>query len=361
MNAKELRINRNRCFWKYKEVLELNQHTVQPGARFVITGNRLTLAESVDTRRKNISVFNTVERLNKNPSLFINYLRVLAEGKGMGFVIDQAIAPRAEAEAEGEGETRAKDARTNYKLQSILHAKDLTASEYDELSTKKKMGKTTTEENFQVERCFWQRYLVQKEIDPDLLLEFIYDNNPLDNFVGLIDIRNHTKEDNLRSAKFVERVAVVKKLLEGLGFDGVMDRERKDRKTFMENWAKVVEEPEFQSKRLNELWGLGKTRRMDKDMTPRQVLPWVNFLIKPFGLCIKGDHSKYRLAERFDILGLIKRKNERGRFFVDGRDLLKQVQDDDDLFIDEETGEVRSRTRQIVDTTLLDVGVFDDE
>jgi hypothetical protein len=46
---------------------------------------------------------------------------------------------------------------------------------------------------------------------------------------------------------------------------------------------------------------------------------------------------------------------------VDGRDLLKQVQDDDDLFIDEETGEVRSRTRQIVDTTLLDVGVFDDE
>ena len=96
-------------------------------------------------------------------------------------------------------------------------------------------------------------------------------------------------------------------------------------------------------------------------MTPRQVLPWVNLLMKPFGLVIKGDHNRYRLAERFDILGLIKRKNERGRYFVDGDNLLEQVKDDDDLFIDEETGEVRSRTMLIIDTSLLDVGVFDCE
>jgi hypothetical protein len=101
MSAKELRINKNRCFWKYKEVLELNKHTVQPGARFAVTGNLLRLEECVDTRRKNISVFNTVERLNKNPSLFINYLRVLAEAKGIGFVIDQEAAPRVETPIEG--------------------------------------------------------------------------------------------------------------------------------------------------------------------------------------------------------------------------------------------------------------------
>jgi hypothetical protein len=234
-------------------------------------------------------------------------------------------------------------------------------SEFEELSSKKKVGKTTTEENFQVDRFFWQRYLAQKEPDPDLLLEFLYDNNPLDNFLGLIDIRNHQKEDNLRSAKFVERVGVAKKLIEGLGFLSVLDRDRMDRKTFMENWAKVIEDPDFQSKRLNELWGLGKTRRIDKDMTPRQVLPWVNLLIKPFGLVIKGDHGRYRLAERFDILGLIKRKNERGRYFVDGDNLLQQAKNDNDLFIDEETGEVRSRTMVIIDTSLLDVGVFDCE
>ena len=34
-----------------------------------------------NTKRNNISVFNTVERLNKHPSVFINYLRALASAK----------------------------------------------------------------------------------------------------------------------------------------------------------------------------------------------------------------------------------------------------------------------------------------
>ena len=360
MNAAELKINKNRCFWKYKEVLELNKHTVQPGVQFVITGSQLRLAESVDTRRKNISVFNTVERLNKNPSLFINYLRILAEQKGMGFEIDQEAAGREEAEeTDGEPQTRAKDARTNYKLQCILQAKQISWSEYEELSSRKKAGKTTTEENFQVERFFWQRYLVQKEPEPELLLEFLYDNNPLNNFVSLVDIRNHKKEDNLRSAKFVERVETVNKLLSGLGFASCMDRDGVDRDTFVEKWkTNIVEDAAFQSKRLSELWSLTKTQRVEKDMTMRRILPIINTLIKPFGLVVKSDHGKYKLRERFDIMGLIKRKNERGRFFVDGDNLLGQVLNDD-LFVDEETGEVR-RTTPSVDTSLLDVGIHDD-
>jgi hypothetical protein len=43
---------------------------------------------------------------------------------------------------------------------------------------------------------------------------------------------------------------------------------------------------------------------------------------------------------------------------VDGDNLLGQVLNDD-LFVDEETGEVR-RTMQSVDTSLLDVGIHDD-
>ena len=40
--------------------------------------------------RKNISVFNEVERLNKHPSLFVNYLKQLARSKGISFDIDEA-------------------------------------------------------------------------------------------------------------------------------------------------------------------------------------------------------------------------------------------------------------------------------
>ena len=365
MNAEGFKINNNHCFWKYKEVLELNKQTVAPTMPYTITGNQLRLVECVDTRRKNISVVNQVERKNKNPILFLNYLRLLAANKGMGFTIDQEIAEAA-------AEARAKEPRTNYKLQSILQAKDLTHSEYEEIAARKKRGKTTTEENFQAERFYWQRYLAQAEPEPELLLEFMYDTNPLNNFLGLVDLRNHEKEDNLRSAKFVERVETVRKLLNALGFANALDREKIEKDTFLENWAAVVEDDAFHNKRLNELWNLTKTRRIDKDMNGRQILPWINTLIKPFGLAIKSDHGKYKLTERFDILGLIRRKNARGRFYEDAENLLGQVSGEGDPFIDEVTGETLIQKRERVrretaerrqrefDTSRLDEGVSED-
>jgi hypothetical protein len=338
LNNPQLRINKNHCFWRYKEVLELNRETVAPGLNFVITGSTLRLAESADTRRKNISVFNHVERLNKHPSMFINYLRLLATNKGMGFTIDQGTQEGTE--------TKAKEPRVNYRLQSILQAKDITREECDVLSTKKKMGKTTTEENFQVAKFIWKRYLVQDELQADLLVEFLYDNNPLENFLSLIDMRNHKREDNLRSAKFVERSETTMKLLNALGFASVVDRRKIKREELLKNWAeKVVGDADFQSKRLNELWGMLKSRRINKDMTIRQILPWINMLLKPYGIVVKADHGKYFLGQRFDVMGLIQRKNSVGKYFKDGGNMLGQTRGDEDLFIDEETGEVRDKKK----------------
>ena len=337
MNSPFLRINKNHCFWTYNEVLEMNKETVEPGIKFEITGSMLRLSDKVDTRRKNISVFNTVEQLNKHPSLFINYLRVLATEKGMGFTIQQ--------EKEEEKDTW-RGPKVNHRMTAILAAKDIPTDAYKAMETRKKMGKTTTEENFQMSKGFWKRYLVQDTLDPKLLEEFMYDNNPLDNFVSLVDIRNHEKEDNLRSAKFVERSGMTMKLLRALGFETVMDRRKIGREDFMRRWAeRIASDPEFNSRRLNELWGFVKSRRISKDMSMREILSWINMLLKPFGLTIKADHGRYSLAHRFDILGLIRRKNSVGKYFSDGGDLLGQVQGNEDLFIDEDTGAVHSKAR----------------
>ena len=91
-----------------------------------------------DERRKIILVFNTVERLNKHPSLYLNLLRLLVESKGVLFTID------AEPLAKGEF-TSSRDRETDYKMQSVLNAEDRTNEEYEELSRLKKQGKTTTE------------------------------------------------------------------------------------------------------------------------------------------------------------------------------------------------------------------------
>ena len=63
-------------------------------------------------------------------------------------------------------------------MEQILTAKDLTSEEYEELSLKEKMGKTTTEENLQVEKKFWQNFSLTSELKDDTRQNFIYDQNP---------------------------------------------------------------------------------------------------------------------------------------------------------------------------------------
>ena len=74
LNDGRLRINSNYNFWKYAEVLELNRHTVaNTRPEFLIEDGRMRVAENeANAKRKSISVFNTVERLHKHPSVFIN-------------------------------------------------------------------------------------------------------------------------------------------------------------------------------------------------------------------------------------------------------------------------------------------------
>ena len=152
-------INKNYNFWKYKEVLELNMETVQQGLQWTVNGDEMRLSKSIDQRRKDISVFNHVEKLNKHPSVFINYLKTLAINKGMTFTIDEGTIEGAPKRGKA----------PNYKLDAIVGAKDLNLIEFERLSELKKQGDTTTEENFQVDKHYWQRYLVLKELEPDLL------------------------------------------------------------------------------------------------------------------------------------------------------------------------------------------------
>ncbi|MFM7984291.1 MAG: hypothetical protein ACKPKO_33705, partial [Candidatus Fonsibacter sp.] len=57
-------------------------------AEFLIEDGRMRVAENeANAKRKSMSVYNTVKRLNKHPSVFINYLRVLASAEGMAFTI----------------------------------------------------------------------------------------------------------------------------------------------------------------------------------------------------------------------------------------------------------------------------------
>ena len=112
-----------------------------------------------------ISIYDTVENLNKHSSMFIHYSRVLATAKGMGFEIQEL--------EEHEKPTIAKP--ENYKVSAVLEAPEINIDEFEELSAKKKQGKTTTEQNFKVEKHFWQRFLATKDLDEAVLKAFMFE------------------------------------------------------------------------------------------------------------------------------------------------------------------------------------------
>ena len=370
LNDPCLKPNNNYCFWKFREVLELNRHTVKnTELRFVVDGSQLTLEESSrNERRKMISVFNATEKLNKHPSVYINYLKVLAMGKGMAFEVQEDVSEEKAAKAE----------RKNYKVSAILEAKDLEPDAYEEIGTRKKMGKTTTEENYQWEKHFWKRFFLVKELDEKVLKNFIYGTNPLNNFLSLIDIRNYEGEDNLRTAKHEERVRLITKLLFDLGFENLLDAREIDPESFFNNFVcNVLEDPAFRNyRRLNELFDMRKDKRINEKMSLTQITNWTNQILEPFSLRITGKDGTYKIEILNDILDLIRRKNARGKTYQDAKNLLNQPVKRLDPFEDDiavvAAGPAaaaagvaavvkRRRVARELDTSLLDVGINMDD
>ena len=136
------------------------------------------------------------------------------------------------------------------------------------------------------------------------------------------------------------------------------------RTSFVEN---IVRDPLFRNqKRLNQLFGLCKGCNISPEMSPQQVLMWCNSLLKQFSVQVRAEkHGGYFLELQNDLLSLIKRKNNAGRYYEDSRNLLKQESKEGDLFIDEETGETLIQKRERVqvdrmrayDTSVLDRGL----
>ena len=178
------------------------------------------------------------------------------------------------------------------------------------------------------------------ELDELVLKNFLYGTNPLQNYVELVDARNHEKEDNLKSEKQLSKIEIVKALLERLGWANARDEDAIAKADLKQRFANnVVDDPLFKrQKRLNELFNLNKSYNIHKEMTPQQVLMWCNSLLKDFSLQIRAGKETYYLEFQNDLFALIKRKNNIGKIYFDRDNLLKQValNQQDDLFIDDE-------------------------
>ena len=89
LKGESLDLNDNFNLLRFADAQESNSHVVNTTrAEFVFEDGEIKVQENaLNKHRKSISIYNTVERLNKHPKLFINYLRRLAEAKGIKFEV----------------------------------------------------------------------------------------------------------------------------------------------------------------------------------------------------------------------------------------------------------------------------------
>ncbi|MFM7987912.1 MAG: hypothetical protein ACKPKO_52225, partial [Candidatus Fonsibacter sp.] len=95
--------------------------------------------------------------------------------------------------------------------------------EYDEISQRNNIGKTTTDENLQADKHYWQNFFLTNELDEAVLNNFLYGTNPLHNYARLIGNSNHESEDNLKSDNQLSKIDIARALLERLGWESARD------------------------------------------------------------------------------------------------------------------------------------------
>jgi len=172
----------------------------------------------------------------------------------------------------------------------------------------KQHGKTTTEENYTVEKMFWKDFLATSELDEHILKSFMHNTKLLNNFLSLIDMRNYNKQDNLSSIKHQEKVELVNHLLFGLGFSSAVDDAAVGREDFATNFiCNLCNNPAFKNRKpINELFELRKETTVNENMDTKQMLIWVISLLKQFSLSVRAIDCQgrgYHLEVLNDVLG----------------------------------------------------------
>ena len=79
----------------------------------------------------------------------------------------------------------------------------------------------------------------------------------------------------------------VTNLLNMFGIKHVKDNRKRDKHACTENWATIVKDGSFTTKRVNELLDMTKSKRITHEITTKQILLYVNKLLKPTEVSIK--------------------------------------------------------------------------
>lgn len=334
--------------WTFSEVKQLINDNDGDKQLIINEHEKIEFRDTTDRIRMNNSIYNTVEKLNKHPSIYISYLQILACNKGYKFVIDE----------KDERKKPPKEQTQNYKVEMLLNADDIDDTKYNILLEKRRKQQTTFSENFMIDKHYYKKLLNVDQLSKDMIKPFLYDDI-VHKFKTLIDDTNLDLKNNLQTKQDAEKVKYARLFIKNIGFNNCIDNKTQlIADTIISNFKNNFvnnEDIQNKSKYLNQLFELNKNYKLTDDMTTKQILGYLNSIINKYSVSIytekknirRGDKVEkvyfYKLRVDNNIIDIVKRQHEKRNICKDNLNLLNlpvEVQNNsphdlDDMFDDE--------------------------
>ena len=314
--------------WTFNEANHIINDNIDSHKELVLNGELLSFHyKSTAIQRQNISIYNKVEQLNTHKSLYICYLQILLENKGVKFIIGDEPPQRV-----------SRPKTINHKLNLIINSDDITTQDYKKLIDKQQKQETTTIEAFEIEKYKYKKLLnlESPELNEKILKPFLY-NDIISNFKNLIDIKNLKLENNKKTKNELKKIEFIKILIEGLGFNNIQEQKITN-EDFMNNYKRNIYESKFiqdNTKNINFYFGLNKNYKFNIDTTARQLLGMLNIILSSYSISINASRTTTRDGLKFskdkyislniknDIIRIIKHQHEAGEICEDSNNYLK--------------------------------------
>ena len=330
LNDPSFKISKNNNsykLWTYNETKQYINDNLNDQKELFLTDNNVRFESSQTYEaRKNISIYNKMEVLNTNKNIYITYLNILMTSKGYKFKIEE----------ETDEPIRRKKV-LNHKLNLVLTANDISVEQYKILLNKQTAQQTTTEEAHELQKYFYKKLLNVSELNETILKPFLYNNELIYNFKCLIDPNNIHIEHNVKSTHRADRVKYINLFLDGLGFNNLTAEQTITEDDITNNFKKNIYDNELimnNMKYINVIFEYTKNYSFNIDMTPRQILGYMNAIFKNYSINIKASTTtkrdgktthaakSYKLIILNNIIDIIKNQYETGETIEDSKNYL---------------------------------------
>jgi hypothetical protein len=284
-------------------IRELHNKYIKPNIIHNNKTNKFCL-EYMESPYTKLTIYNELEKLNKQRNYFVAQLIVLLKNKGHTCkLLDDDICVNLKIK--------------NYHFYDILYAEDLNTEEYDILLKKQEGGYATKEDKCAIEKHLYKVFFGIDELDKDFMIKYYGQIHILKNLKYILGdevnidetLQNTNSKVAFWNIKKVETVSIIKDIVSKLGFDiNKINCVTINKNTFEKNIKHCKEQIKLftEPNKYRPLFDLNKCTKDTLNST-KAFLGFINNIFKEWGLFIhsskttkkinnkKVSHTKYKL------------------------------------------------------------------